>query len=137
MKLNVGTLAVIFIGAVVFGYWTFRFPPAPHRTIGLLIVAISLPFLVIARVQLGRAFSVQARASELVTTGLYSRIRNPIYVFSSLVFVGLIVWWGNPWYFLVFAVIIPVQFIRARKESQVLREKFGAAYDEYSRKTWF
>ena len=38
---------------------------------------------------------------------------------------------------LVFAVLIPMQIGRARKEAQVLRERFGAAYDEYRSKTWF
>jgi protein-S-isoprenylcysteine O-methyltransferase Ste14 len=99
-------------------------------------VAIALVLLLVARIQLGRAFSVEARASELVTTGLYSRIRNPIYIFGSLLIAGVIIWSGNPWYFLVFLVIIPMQIVRAHKEAHVLEERFGETYREYRRRTW-
>jgi protein-S-isoprenylcysteine O-methyltransferase Ste14 len=36
-----------------------------------------------------------------------------------------------------FAVLIPLQVIRSRKESQVLEAEFGDAYREYKKKTWF
>ena len=127
---------IIAIGAIVFGYYVGRFPLTPQRLIGLCIVAISLMLLVLARVQLGRAFSVEARASELVTAGLYSRIRNPIYVFGSILIAGVILWSGNFWFYLAFLVIIPMQVLRARKEARVLEDTFGDTYREYRRKTW-
>jgi protein-S-isoprenylcysteine O-methyltransferase Ste14 len=34
-------------------------------------------------------------------------------------------------------ILIPLQWIRTRKEAQVLEEKFGDAYREYRRHTWF
>ena len=87
--------------------------------------------------QLGAAFSVTAKASTLVTTGLYSRIRNPIYVFSALMILGIVVWTGRPLLLLVFAVLVPMQMYRSRNEEQVLTKKFGAAYLEYKKTTWF
>ncbi len=80
---------------------------------------------------------MQAKASTLVTTGLYSRIRNPIYIFGGLMIAGVIVWTNRPWLLLVFAVMIPMQSLRGRKEERVLEEKFGAAYLDYKRQTWF
>ena len=91
----------------------------------------------LARLQLGRAFSVQAKATTLVTSGLYSRIRNPIYVFGCLMITGIIIWSQKPWFLLVFAILIPMQVIRSRKEAQVLSEKFGSAYQDYRQQTWF
>ena len=44
-----------------------------------------------ARWQLGKSFSVTPQARELVTRGLYSKIRNPIYVFSSLFVAGVLI----------------------------------------------
>ncbi len=58
------------------------------RIAGLAIAIPCFLLLALARVQLGRAFSVQAKASTLVTSGLYSRIRNPIYVFGGLAIAG-------------------------------------------------
>jgi protein-S-isoprenylcysteine O-methyltransferase Ste14 len=72
-----------------------------------------------------------------VTAGLYSRIRNPIYVFGSLVIAGVCLFYERPIYLLVFFLIVPMQIVRARKESAVLETAFGDAYREYRAKTWF
>jgi protein-S-isoprenylcysteine O-methyltransferase Ste14 len=93
--------------------------------------------LIVARLQLGRAFSVQAKASILVTTGLYSRIRNPVYVFGGLMILGIVIFTAQPWFLLIFAVLVPLQIYRVRKEAQVLEEKFGDQYRAYRRSTWF
>ena len=90
-----------------------------------------------ARIELGRAFSMQAKATILLTTGVYSRIRNPIYIFGGIYILGFIIWIGRPWLLLIFAVMIPVQVVRSRKKERVLMEKFGAAYLDYKQKTWF
>jgi protein-S-isoprenylcysteine O-methyltransferase Ste14 len=55
------------------------------RIIGAAIFLCALPLFVLARLQLGASFSVTAQARKLVTTGLYSRIRNPIYVFGGMI----------------------------------------------------
>jgi protein-S-isoprenylcysteine O-methyltransferase Ste14 len=137
VKLNIATLAVILAGAIVFVIQSRGMPWTPSRILGICIAAPSLLLLVIARLQLGGAFSVKAKASFLVTTGLYSRIRNPIYVFGGLTILGIIIFVGQPWWLLCLAVLIPLQFYRGRKESQVLEAKFGDAYREYKQKTWF
>ena len=90
-----------------------------------------------ARVQLGKSFTVSAQAKQLVTGGLYSRIRNPIYVFGSCVIVGLILVLGRPIFLLIFLVVIPLQIWRARKESSVLEAAFGEEYRKYRAVTWF
>jgi protein-S-isoprenylcysteine O-methyltransferase Ste14 len=137
MKTNVVTLMAIVVGVVVFLWYALSQPMTPMRIAGLAIVIPAFTLLLIARMQLGAAFSVQARASELVTTGIYSRIRNPIYVFSALMIAGAILWTERLAFLLIFAVLIPVQIVRARKEAQVLEAKFGTAYLEYKQKTWF
>ncbi|HEY2645491.1 MAG TPA: isoprenylcysteine carboxylmethyltransferase family protein, partial [Candidatus Acidoferrales bacterium] len=104
---------------------------------GIAIAAPAFLLFVAARIELGRAFSVQAKATTLVTTGVYSRIRNPIYIFGGIYILGFIIWMGRPWLLLILAVMIPVQVVRSRKEERVLTEKFGAAYFDYKQKTWF
>ena len=136
MKLNVATLVIVGVVAVVFGWYAATQPRTPWQTIGLAIAAPSLLLLIVARIQLGRAFSVRARASALVTTGLYSRIRNPIYVFGALTIAGVIIWMQRPLLLLIFVVLIPLQIVRARNESQMLEQKFGAEYTQYKRRTW-
>ena len=137
MKLNLATLAVILAAAILFAVGSRGIVWTPERIAGISIAGPALVLLVIARLQLGRAFSVSAKASVLVTTGLYARIRNPIYLSGALVIVGIIIFFGQPWWLLVFALLIPLQVYRSRKESQVLEEKFGDAYREYKQRTWF
>lgn len=138
MKLNVGTLllAVVVLGFLVFRYvgavvWT------PWQIAGVAIFVPAFLLFVLARIELGRAFSVKAKASTLVTTGLYSRIRNPIYLFGGLMSVGIFIFAHRPWWLLIWVPAIPLQVLRVRKEEQVLQEKFGDAYLDYKRRTWF
>jgi len=137
MKLNIATLAILLVFAVTFILQASRMPWTPAHIIGMSIAVPAFLLLIVARLQLGGAFSVQAKATTLVTTGLYARIRNPIYVFGALFIAGIIIWFGRPWLLLIFVVLIPMQILRSRKEAKVLEEKFGPAYVAWKQKTWF
>jgi protein-S-isoprenylcysteine O-methyltransferase Ste14 len=120
--------------------WTFQFAPAQQglaRPIGLLLGLIGLAGVILSRYTLGPSFSVAPKATALVTSGIYSRIRNPIYVFVMVFVVGLILMVGRPYLLGILLVLIPVQIIRARREAAVLEAKFGDAYREYRKRTWF
>ena len=137
MKLNLVTLALAIIVLSFFGMHAAHLPWTAWRIAGIAIAAPAFLLFVAARIELGRAFSVQAKATTLVTTGVYSRIRNPIYFFGAMLLLGIIIWTGRPSWLLIFVVIIPLQVVRSRKEERVLTEKFGAAYLDYKKKTWF
>lgn len=137
MKLNYITLALFVVFAILFATNIHRFPLDSMRIVGLSIAIPSFVLFILARIQLGRSFSVEAKATSLVTTGLYSHIRNPIYFFGALMIAGIIVWTTKPVLFLVFVVLIPLQIYRSREEERVLTEEFGESYLEYKRKTWF
>jgi protein-S-isoprenylcysteine O-methyltransferase Ste14 len=137
LKLNFTTLAIFAVLALVFATHANSLSWTVPRLAGIALAVPSFALFVLARLQLGRAFSVQAKASILVTTGLYSRIRNPIYFFGALMIAGVIIFTNRPLLFLIFAILIPLQIYRSRKEEQVLTEKFGQAYLDYKRKTWF
>lgn len=107
------------------------------RVLGAAITVIFLGFLTVARVQLGNSFSITAEARRLVTTGLYSRIRHPVYVFSSGMVLGLALYLKMPWIAAILFVILPMQFFRARQEEKVLIQAFGEAYLAYRKTTWF
>jgi protein-S-isoprenylcysteine O-methyltransferase Ste14 len=64
-------------------------------------------------------------------------LRNPIYVFAELLFIGAAVFlwsWGP---LLIALLVLPVQIVRARKEAAVLQSAFGDDYTRYRRQTWF
>jgi protein-S-isoprenylcysteine O-methyltransferase Ste14 len=109
----------------------------PVKIAGAAVAVAGVALLVTARLQLGAAFSVKAKASKLVTTGLYSKIRNPIYVFGALALVGVAIVLEN-WVLLGLVVLlVPLQRFRARKEEAVLEEAFGEEYVRYKAATWF
>jgi len=107
------------------------------RISGLALAVFGLLFLTISRVQLGNAFSVRPQARMLVTRGIYSRVRHPVYVFGAIVITGLILYLRQPIFLLVLLVLVPLQIVRAREEQRVLEEKFGDEYRRYKRATWF
>jgi len=102
-------------------------------------VALMVPGFVlwgIAHVQLGDSFSVRAEARQLVTRGIYSRFRNPIYLFGGIGMAGFVLAIERPVFLLAFLVLVPMQIVRSRREARALEEKFGDAYREYARQTW-
>jgi len=107
------------------------------RIAGVVLGLPSLTLLVLARIELGSSFSVTPKAQNLVTHGLYSRIRNPIYLFGSLVVVGALLYVNKPRALWLLVAIIPLQIYRARLEEKVLETKFGAEYQQYKSRTWF
>ena len=123
-------------------YYVFVHGPGPRdaeRWAGLALCLVGLSGVILGRYTLGRSFSIRAKAVALVTTGIYSRIRNPIYVSGMIFLVGLVVIARRPasWLVPVVILVISMQIIRARREARVLEAKFGDAYRQYRRHTWF
>lgn len=107
------------------------------RIAGALLGVPCMALAFLAQYQLGKSFSITPQARALVTHGLYSRIRNPKYVFGLLGLLGIILYSQRLQWLWVFVLLVPLQVFRARKEAGVLSAKFGEAYLEYRRKTWF
>lgn len=129
----------ILVVASAWGFVVFQFRATwtAYQTIGLAIAIPAFCLWALARLQLGRSFAISAQAKVLVTRGLYSKIQNPVYVFSAIFIAGLIVFFGKPQWFLVFLILIPMQAMRVREERCVLEAKFGDSYREYRKRTWF
>ena len=108
-----------------------------QRWVGSVLVVVGVAFGGVARCQLGKSFSIRPKARELVAHGLYSKIRNPIYVFGSMIILGLILVLEKPVLWVGLAAVVAIQTIRARREARVLEQAFGDSYREYRRKTWF
>lgn len=91
----------------------------------------------VARYQLGRSFAIKPEARQLVTHGVYSKIRNPIYVFGCIVIAGFALFTHRSALWLLFVFIVIMQTFRAHREARVLEAAFGDQYREYRRQTWF
>ena len=137
MKTNIFTLVLVLPVIIFVGIHFGSLPWTPTRIAGVVIGLPSVLLLVLARVQLGGSFSVRPKAQTLVTHGLYSRFRNPIYLFGGLAIAGVFLYINQPLYLLIFVILIPLQIDRARREGKVLEARFGDGYRQYKSRTWF
>ena len=83
-------LLTLIVGAAM-GALLWQHPPVAWTALpvaGLSLLIVGFILWTVARFQLGASFAVKAEARQLVTRGLYSKIRNPIYVFGSVVMAG-------------------------------------------------
>jgi len=118
-------------------FWVFcNLPWNPLRILGGVLALSGLALLTISRVQLGNSFSIAPLAQELVTRGVYSKVRHPVYVFGILTLVGLALYLNLPQLLWFLLALVPMQVLRARAEEKVLTKKFGDAYTNYKAKTW-
>ena len=72
---------------------------------------------------------------ELVITGLYRYVRNPIYVGAMLILFGYIIWSTSAWTMLYSAAaFIAFNFLIIVIEEPILKNTFGMAYTEYTQR---
>lgn len=108
-----------------------------RHVIGMGVGLLGISLWMTARLQLGSSFSVRPEARALVTRGLYSKFRNPIYFFGGVAYAGLVIAWGRVIPLIVFFLVYPLyQYVRTRKEDAVLERAFGEEYRRYKAQTW-
>jgi protein-S-isoprenylcysteine O-methyltransferase Ste14 len=123
-------------------YFTPLFPGKILELILSLITVMvavgSLLLTTMAVRALGKEWSVTARVIEghkLATHGPYAWLRHPIYtaMLGMLVATGLSV---SYWPVLAIAIVIFIAgtVVRIRSEDKLLRETFGATFDDYARR---
>jgi protein-S-isoprenylcysteine O-methyltransferase Ste14 len=72
---------------------------------------------------------------ELVATGFYRYVRNPMYVGILAMILGHFLWFGY-WNLLIYAIVVFVAFhtFVSYYEEPTLKRKFGTAYEDYQKK---
>ena len=117
-----------FRAAIVLNAWAWD----ARHVIGMAMAAIGLSLWFTARLQLGKSFALLPKAQALVTTGLYSKFRQSHISLRRLGLRGPVHRLGQGHSVdLLFLVYPAYQFLRARKEAEVLEEAFGDEYRRY------
>jgi protein-S-isoprenylcysteine O-methyltransferase Ste14 len=129
--------------------WSFHraylWPLAPSRfgelTLAVAVVVlayVSCLFCVRAVQTLGKQWAYEARVIEghkLIVQGPYAVVRNPIYLgmFGMMIASGLTysAWWAL---LAAIAVFLVGNRIRIQAEEKLLRETFGAEFEDYVRR---
>jgi protein-S-isoprenylcysteine O-methyltransferase Ste14 len=118
--------------------WSFPEPQIPlwRFGAGALFAALGTVTTWLSLKQLGRQWRLDAGLNaghELVQDGPYAVVRHPLYAgtFAVMLSVGLLV---TEWPVLICSAILYEigTEIRMRSEDRLLRERFGAAFDEYA-----
>ena len=74
-------------------------------------------------------------ASALVTSGVYRRTRNPMYLSFLFFIIGIGLTFANPWMILLAPLLLLyVQERIIKREESYLTQRFGPAYVEYRKK---
>jgi protein-S-isoprenylcysteine O-methyltransferase Ste14 len=116
----------------VFGKWAAE--------AGAALTIAGIAFAIWARRHLGKNWSAAVMIQsghELIRTGPYARLRHPIYTGMLLALVGTALEIGK-YRALAALGIFLIGFARkAKKEEELLAEKFGTAFEEHKRLTGF
>ena len=129
-------LLVILIITIIFKN-QFQIPEYV-RTIGFIICAIGVIFIIAGIITLGEYFTTSIIPKGLVTTGIYSKIRHPMFIGAILVYIGIVVIFQSIiGFLLVLFILIPFFIYSAIEEEKILSEKFKDKYTAYKKKTLF
>jgi protein-S-isoprenylcysteine O-methyltransferase Ste14 len=133
-------LAAIVFGLLLDGLFpayvlSVALPRGEHRLVGAVLIVASACLAVPAIRAFRRAgthVEPWRPASALVTDGIFSFVRNPMYVALIVFVAGLAILTASDW---MLVMCIPLAFTLhigvVRREERYLEDKFGAAYRRY------
>ena len=116
--------------------WTFGGDGV--RWLGVLLFAAGGALRLWPVFVLGRRFSglvAIQKGHELVTTGIYSRIRNPSYLGLLISSLGWVLAFRSIIGIILVAALIPPLIARMMSEEKLLGAQFGADYEAYRART--
>ncbi|MGQ9706759.1 MAG: methyltransferase family protein [bacterium] len=131
----VGYIAVIIVMIISAGTLPEKFI---IRQIGWIIFIIGFLLWLPARITIRRFHTSLPEAYKIVKTGIYSKIRHPIYISIEIMYIGFSLVLYSLWGFIsTLALLTPLHIYRAYEEEKLFKKVFGAEYIEYKKKTWF
>jgi protein-S-isoprenylcysteine O-methyltransferase Ste14 len=130
---RIDILGIILISLVALlawdGYW--------FQKIGSLISVLSFILWTVSRIHLEESIEENPESERLVTDGIYSKIRQPMYIFSSMCLFGLSLALNSAIFYVIFLVLVFLQLNKMKQRELLLEERFGEEYRKYKKRTWF
>lgn len=71
------------------------------------------------------------KTTSLVTSGVFSRSRNPIYVADALILASYAAWLGRPAALIGIPALVAALHPQIQAEEQALKARFGSEFDAY------
>jgi protein-S-isoprenylcysteine O-methyltransferase Ste14 len=149
-KDNPGVIApppLIFLSGLLLGgivqwfYPLYIFPPEylfVARSSGVLLIIFGLGIIFAAKMKMQKAntnIEPWKPTNAIISDGIYSYSRNPIYVAMVLIYLGVTFVFNAVWFlpFLIL-VLMAMQYGVILREERYLQEKFGKNYSDYKKK---
>jgi protein-S-isoprenylcysteine O-methyltransferase Ste14 len=135
--ISIGFLSLI--GVIVFSALDYRFGwspvPAYVALLGDLLVALGLfvDLLVFRENSYGGSSIETVNDQKVISTGLYARVRHPMYVGVLIMVIGIPLALGSWWGLAVLALTLPVLIWRILDEEELLKKDLPG-YREYAQK---
>lgn len=132
-------LLIIFLTIWIADSFVFKYSTFLTQYISNYIrVPIALIVLVIsgllAWTGLKIIFGEAREEPQVITTGVFSIVRHPIYLSLILLYLGFILLSLSLLSVLVWILIIVFYYMISRYEEKLLIQRFGSAYEEYKKK---
>ena len=129
---------LIWVAAPVFAFADYPLRPIPFIA-GIICLALGLWLFYRSHADLGPNWSITLEVREkhqLVTQGIYRRVRHPMYLAILLYSLGQALalpnWLAGPAYGLAFVLLFA---LRVGPEERMMREEFGPDYEAYMART--
>ncbi|WP_319476480.1 isoprenylcysteine carboxylmethyltransferase family protein [Marispirochaeta aestuarii] len=133
-KGNIEILILILAGIIslIFDFARISLYPVIN-ILGVFILLFSLVLHFLCERYHKAAHSDAQDIERIVTTGIYARLRHPIYLSLTLMYISA-GFMFNSWLVLFFSLIFSVSWgFTAIKEEEALIRKFGVEYKEYKK----
>jgi protein-S-isoprenylcysteine O-methyltransferase Ste14 len=138
--ISMGFLSLI--GVIVFSALDHRFGwspvPAYVALLGDLLVALGLfvNLLVFRENSYGGSTIEIVEDQKVISTGLYARVRHPMYVGVLIMVIGVPLALGSWWGLAIIALTLPVLIWRILDEEELLKKDLPG-YTDYAQKVWY
>ena len=130
---------IIFLIVWIADSFVFKYSTFLTRYVSNYIrVPIALIVLVISGLLAWTGLKIVFRETreepQVITSGVFSIVRHPIYLGSILLYLGFILLSLSLLSVLVWFIIIIFYYMISRYEEKLLIQRFGSAYEEYKKK---
>jgi len=143
---SLGTLFFLFLIIPFFLIWIprrillspeniYRFDIGVYRYFGLAPIVLGVVIYILCSgsfVLIGKGTPIPfTPTKELIVTGLYRFVRNPLYIAGVLVLAGEAILFQSVGIFIYCLVMFGVFYFHVLMEETLLAEKFGVTYEQY------